>query len=478
MVDSEDKRRRVTAFWRHGIRPRPADREGVAGADSPGGLLGEMAHTVATKSTALVAGLALTLILARTFTPAEYGIYGLVAAIGWIAGPVGGLLLHAYVQRVVPGRQDSGARILKTTLLGEFLLTGVTGALVVGSGLLGVVLRWSNAEPYFHIFALVFAYLALAAIQQELLIYVYARMQVRWGNLTELVGHSLWVIPVAGAWAIGAPVTLELILASMIGATVLSSFVALRHVPVRAVLSARADIGVLRSALLYSVPLVLPALNYGLLRFFDRFVLAAALGPAAVGVYTFAFTVVNMMFTFSHRILYTSMVPRIMEAHNRGEPERRGLLLTYMLKSSLAGFVLLSVGFLLVGEHVLRLVARPEYAGALPLVGGLAISTALLIASMPAQVLLQCQDRTTAILGIEFAALGLAVTADIALIPVLGVWGAIVAAIVVWAFVVAAKWLAARAWKEVVWSEVWTLDREIRTARAFLTRGRLQVRNS
>jgi O-antigen/teichoic acid export membrane protein len=432
-------------------------------------LVNILLHTGLSKGVTLCSGAVLTFLLARSFTVAEYAVYGLMNTIMWLLPPVAGLTLSAYVSRSVPGKSErEQVGILKVALLSEVTLTLACGLVIVSTGLLKAFVQWTNVADYYWLFAGVLVLIVLNSVQSELAQYAFGKVDVKTANYMDLLLQSGWVPPLLIFALAGRRIDLRLVLAMMMAGSVMSSLLGSRRVDWRGLAAAPFEPVTLRRAALYSMPLVVPAINYGMLRFVDRFFLASMVSMRELGIYTFAGTLVNLLFTLSYRIVYTAIQPYIIRAHNQGDFAQRDLLLTYLLKVSLITFAAGVILFRFGGYRLVIPLVRPDYARSVGWVGWIAVTHALLILGFPGQLLLLLQNRTHLIMVIEIAGLAIVIALSITLIPSLGVLGGILAGWAGWAFVATAEGLASGAAHVIVWRQMWGYKHEIRVGRELL----------
>ncbi len=432
-------------------------------------LLKILVHTGFSKGLTLCSSFVLTLLLARSFTPAEYGVLGLMNTVMWLLSPVAGLTLSSYVSRSVPGRDErEQTGILKVALLSELTLSVVLGLVLVLSGLLNTLVDVMHVGDYYWLFLGVILLVVFNSVQSELAQYAFGKVEIRLANYMDLLLQSAWVAPLLLISLAGHRIELGVVLVMMLAGSMASSLLGSRLVDWRKFRVIPFDVPRLRQALAYSVPLVVPAMNYGLLRFVDRFFLASMTSIRELGIYTFAGTMVNLLFTLSFRIFYTALQPYIIRAHNEGDFTQRDLLLTYLLKASLVLFASTVIVFKVGGYMLLLPFVRPEYADSLQWVSLIAVTHVLLILSFPGQLLLLLQNRTHLIMVIELTAAVAVIGLSFILVPRYGVLGGILASWAAWTFVAVAENIASGAPRVIVWRQFWGYKHEVRAGREML----------
>lgn len=435
----------------------------------PRHLLAALVHTGFSKGLTLCSSFVLTVLLARFFTPAEYGVYGLINTTMWLLPPIVGLTLSSYVSRSVPGRpEEEQIGILKVTLLIEVGLAVAVGVVLLAAGMVNRFIELTQTTGYYWLFVGVLALVVLNAVQSELVQYAFGRLDIKTANYMDLLLQAGWVPPLLLLALLGSQINLTVVVLSMMAASVASSLVGGRLVNWRAFWMTPFRVARLNAALKYSVPLVVPALNYGMLRFIDRYFLASMTSMQQLGVYTFAGTMVSLLFTLSYRIFYTALHPHIIRAHNDGDLAQRDLLLTYLLKASLLLFVACVIIFRAGGYLILLPFVREEYAASIRWVIPIALTHVLTILTMPGQLLLLLQNRTHLIMSIELVGSALVIVLSLLLIPLHGVLGGIFASWVAWSFVAIMENITSGAWRVIVWRRVWSYKQDVRFGRELL----------
>jgi len=405
-------------------------------------------------------------------------VYGLVSSALWLLMPIAGLTLQAYLQRAATGKGvEERLKVFKVTFLTEFVLSTALTIVLISSGLLRAILTVLNVAQYEFVFVAAGVLLVAQIVNTEVIGYAFTGLRIIEANIIGQAAQSVFVLPLFVIGLLGNRLSLELVIWSMILGSVAASLYGARWIEWRKFFTAPFDGAVLKTAFVFSIALIFPELNYGVLRFFDRFVLSFAGDVATVGIYAFAYTIVNLFYTFAFRILSWTLIPHIMAAHNRNDQRQRDLLLTYLLKISVAIFVALVAGFAIFGERGLALIGRSEYLASAHWVVWITLSHVLIIFSLPGNLLLQLENRTMTIVSIELVGAIVTIGLDLLLIPQYAIGGAIVASCAGWALIAFLKSVAARAWTAIVWEKVWNLENERQWGKLFIDRVKTAIRN-
>lgn len=414
-------------------------RQGRAG----GGVMRQGLHTVAVRAVTLVCRAMLLVVVARTLSPAEYGVYALIGTIGVFGTVLLGLNLYIYVYRSVPGLAAAAQRkVFKSTSATELTLAlGVVGV-VIATGGLRPLAALLNAPGYELLFALGLFQVVLLVAISEATHYLLALARIEDSNWVDLLAQGAWVFVPVALWAAGLQVGLgTLVVMQTAGLAAAVAFAASR-IGVRSWWDERVDRSTVRRALQFSLPMIVPALSVYVLKLADRPMLSHYASLADVGVYAFAFAIVNTLYSFTAGVVFSTLVPRVIAAHNAGDLRQRDALQTFMLKGAVLAFVVPAGAVFLLARPLLLLVAREEYlaaAGVMPLVG---VAFLLIILAYPAHSLLTMGDRVKTLALIELVGMGCGLTGNLLLIPQFSYWGAAIASAVGFAVTLLLKWIA------------------------------------
>jgi O-antigen/teichoic acid export membrane protein len=308
-----------------GTRPRGLTRRAV------GGLFWTFSGT----GLQLVAQLLVIMVLGRLLTPAEFGLMGaaiVVISLSQIVSQIG--VGPAIVQRQQLDSLHVRVAFTLSILLG--LLLGV--AVWLGAPAIAAFYRIPEVEPVLRAVAILFPIDGLNTIGKSLLsrqlrFRLYASLDVA----SYVFGYACVGILLAwrgyGVWA--------LVVAYLAQATVrtISMYVATRH-PVRPSLNLEAS----RQLLSFGVGLSLAQVGRVIAQQGDNLVVARWLGPAALGVYGRAYTLMVMPAVAFGRIVNRVLFPVMAQVQD--DPERlarayeRALAVVALLSLPISAFLL------------------------------------------------------------------------------------------------------------------------------------------
>lgn len=403
----------------------------------------QVAHTLGTRLVTFACRAGLVVVLAKLLTPEDYGAYALMTTIGTFGVVLAGLNLHAFVFRTSPGRPlEEQLAIFKTTFAFEMALSGSLVLLVLLSGVLPALLPSVKAEDYSFHFAIALLQLVLLIALAEVMQFLLAQARIEQANWVDFLSQGAWVPALLGAWALGwEPGLIGLLAAQSAGCAVALAY-AFRQIGPGRLRAVSPQWTLLRGAIAFSVPMALPTLSLYSLKLADRFILSHLQSLEDVGIYSFAYMLVNTVYTFTAWIIFNTFGPRIVAAHNGQRYEQRDILQTYMLKLALVCFVVATVLLLVAAPTLVGLVARPEFLPAVRALPLVSLSYVFIIITFPAHYVLLLDEKVRIIVAIDLAGVGISLWFDWILIPQWSYVGAAVASAVGFAVVMVGKYLA------------------------------------
>ncbi len=435
---------------------------------APSSIVRQIGHTLGTKGVSFVCRAGLVVVLGRSLSTADYGAYSLITTVTAFAVVLVGLSLHVYVYRAVPGRpREEQLRIFKATSLFEVAAAILVAVAVLGFGGLKPLLVLFNAEGYDKPFAAGLFLLILMVGLAEVTHFLMAQSRIEVANWVDVLSQAAWVLPFVVLWFLGATATPFGLVCWQIAGCAAALIFAAKAIGPGAWWNAAPHWESLRVGTSFSVPLIIESLSVDALRLVDRSMLSHMHGLKEVGVYAFAFTFVNTLYTFTAWAVFKAFGPRIFAAHNTGAIEERDLLQTYMIKASLAGFVVSLLGFMCVAGPLIRAIARPDYAGAVHVLPLLGLSYILMIVSYPAHYVLLMQNRVKTVVVIDLIGMAVAVTVDLLLIPHWSYMGAATGSIAGYATVAVSKYIASDALSALRKDALFSFGREVAFLRQY-----------
>ena len=362
-------------------------------------------------------------LLTHSLTMAEYGIWEQIATGIAIAIPWGSLQLSSALIRYLAGISDK--RVLGQGFYTVFFSIAVTTALGCLAVRLGVIPFREFAPLAFFLqhANVIIAIVVFTALLNAIFAFLRAlRFVIRHSILT--LGQNLGEVAVIGlALAQGGGLSDLLWSIVAIRAAILAVGYALIVGQVEFQLP---DFTLLREYMAYSVPLIPNSLFYRLFDAGDRYIIYLFLGNASVGLYAAAYTAASMFTTFFAPVNFV-LFPHMSALWREGHYEEIGEYLTAIIRYGTMLFLPVLVATAFLADNILALVLPLAYAEAgiyFPVLGGgflifgFGIMGGNLIAAAG-------QTRFLLILDASLATLNILL--NFALIPLIGIAGAVAA---------------------------------------------------
>lgn len=410
-------------------------------------VLMQVAHTVCFRFATFVPRVLLVSLLAKALTPAEYGAYSLIVSAVTLGSIVVGFSLFNYLYINLPGRPAAGrGALFRSTLQFEFLASSAVA--LAALAFRGPLTAAMGVASYGDAFVLGLVLLVATVASTELQHYLLATSNIVNYNYVDFLCQSAWVLPLLAYWAAGYPVSLPVVLSVNLAGMALGLGYGFSRVD-RETWSSRLDWREVRAGVAFSVPMIVPALSFYLLKLGDRFVISYYHGLDEVGFYSFGWTFINTIYSFTSSLIMNVMIPYAVRAHNGGDGAERDRVLTRALKYSLAAYAA-GVGlFIASARPLLGLIARRDYAASLDVLPTVAVGCAMLILAYPAHYLLLLRGKTVLIMLIDSAGLALCLGLNFLLVPRYSYHGAAVATALGFGVVAVVKHAATRSWGHI-----------------------------
>lgn len=196
--------------------------------------------------------------------------------------------------------------------------------------------------------------------------------------------------------------------------------------------STAARAGMVREARAQIIRYGLPILPFAALGFAysqsDRYVLAATLDMAAVGLYAAAFTIASRMAIMMSAVLNDVFRPALFEAETNGALARGQLIFRLWIVTMLVAMAGLVIGMLIFGDLIAALILAPDYrAGARNVMCLIALGYGVNMIAQVVENRLLSFGVSSTLIWTKLAGGGANIVLALALIPLLGVIGAAIA---------------------------------------------------
>lgn len=398
--------------------------------------LGSATRNMALRALTLGAKFLLLLALARRLTPADVGLYGVIAGTIFIAIYVLGFDYYVYNTREIVARDEhERAPLVRDQLVFHLLGYAITLPLLLGVFWGGLV-PWRYAVFFFCI--LVGDHLAnegyrmLVAVSRSVEANVLLFVRSGAWVYAAVLGLMFWGRARSLGWVLGIW-SLGVIASVLLAAHYLRTFEwdATRRVPVAW--------GAIRRTALGSVPFFVGSLSMRGVEYADRYFVQHYRGNASVGVYTFFYSIATVVQVFVITGVIEVIYPKALHAYQRQRWDEYGVRMKQMTYGALA---LAAAGALVIALAIvpmLRLVRNPAYGEHLPVLWLLLAGAAVGAIGYIPHYALYIRRRDRQLLIANVAGLVTSIVANAWLVPRYGMYGAAGAGILANVTIAAAK---------------------------------------
>ncbi|MCK1452495.1 oligosaccharide flippase family protein [Bradyrhizobium sp. 35] len=364
----------------------------------------------------------LSLLLARMLSPAEMGEYGLLAATLAFALLAVGLEFYSYTLReLVPATPERRARIIADQMtLGTAALVAVGIAVAVA---ISVGSFPARLAPWF-IVILVTEHISLEATRILIItgrpVRAYIGVFLRGGIWVYAIAVLMFVLPsmrtletVLVWWALGG-----------VASIVFSAF-SLSELPWRELRGYVPDLQNIREGLWTARPFMLTAAGALVISYVDRFVIDAFVGRDALGIYTFYSTILIGLLSLGSSVSH-QFLPKVIAGYAAGREAYRTALRSFfwsMLALVCATMILSTFAM----GPMLALLGLSTYAASIGVFYAMLPGIFLrMLADVPSYALYAARSDKY-LLFCNLGSAAVSTLLNVALIPVLGIYGAALA---------------------------------------------------
>jgi len=389
------------------------------------------AGNITLRGVTLASKLVLTIAIARLLGPEDLGVYGLVVSAVALSVFALGFEYHYFtIRKLIPMNAIDRAAMIRD----QVGLHVLTLAIALPAG---IWLALGHGPQFLPARAIGW-YLALVPVEliaNELGVALVALERPLWSNAVLFLRSAAWVYVVVplialkadravgldflfGAWWVGACASVAL------------AGYFLSDLGWRDAWRRRIDWRTLGEGLGVALPFIVTTGASLAMLFLDRFFIEHYLGLAAVGVFTFFASLTTGMHTLIYSGVSLLRMPRLVVAHRAEAASsfRRELLVMFgMTLAAVAGLALV---LLLLIQPVLALAGRGVYENSLPVFYVLLVAAACRATADVPLYALYARHRDLVLASVNAAGLAAALTANLVLIPRMGLRGAASAALI------------------------------------------------
>jgi O-antigen/teichoic acid export membrane protein len=380
----------------------------------------------------------LIMLLTRSLSVEDYGIYAILAVTVNVAGVLLDLGLSQYIlSRLagIPARQRLPAFATLSTFLMLFLIVVITAVLFTPlESILLSALRLTEHAAALRIGLFVIMCNTLVRVYSA---YLMAQKRVVLVNALFFVSQSLWVFLVIGWYGVLRELTiLQVITLWFAGSaiTLMLSGWLMRQDFAHFTRAATWRPKLITEGLLFSLPLLAYTVGSWTIEIGDRYMLNAMLGSASVGLYTLVYSLLGVIVSLATVVALT-FFPYLASAWNRGKDY--GVYLNAAVKYSLLILFPAMAGALVLREPIVTLISGAAYQDAAAIIPALILYPLFGMLNYILYQVTLLRKRTVLIGATYCAGAALNIGLNFALIPRFHMVGAAIATVASYALVFA-----------------------------------------
>ncbi len=340
----------------------------------------------------------LIFLLTRLLSVEEYGVYSLMFTTVSLLSVILRLGLVDYIRIKIPGmREEARGKVLLTLLVFSGLALLIT-ALIFYSGREWMISALA-IEKYAPLWGISLAIIFFTTLNDLIDSYLISIKKISLGSLAIFLTRSFWVVLLLTAFLIFDAFSLEGVFWFWLaGAAISFSFAVFcihKEIVVFFKEKCALNLGLLRRALLFSLPLAMMVTLSFVIDASDRYIINYYIGKSAVAIYSLAYGLVTMVASIPI-IFQGAITPYFAEKWNLRQDSSS--FFNVMLKYSLLVVIPSIIGLLVLREEIITLISGEKYLTASPLITVLIIyplfavlieiiNTTLLLRNMVKQVL-------------------------------------------------------------------------------------------
>jgi len=275
-------------------------------------------------------------IATKNFSDEGYGIYSLLTA---FIGPgvyIFGLSIYSYLNRSVPGQtKEKQISLLKTLLFLETGFSIIFVLLITATPLSSFICSKLHMSQYQLLFNFTLAFIVIQIIASDINRYISALKEIEYANFVSFFASGFWILLLGLLWVLGSRITLWLFFIIWAFGNVASIIVGLYRVNVGNLSRARFDTTIIKSALLFSLPMVLVSVGTELINSSTILLISYKETVSSPGILGLAYRPLQVVMDYVIGISSTVFVPYLIESHNIKNEDRKNYFLSIIIKYTL-----------------------------------------------------------------------------------------------------------------------------------------------
>ncbi len=370
----------------------------------------------------------LVALLTRTLSVSEFGVYSLLMVFVFFAVSFLELGLSQFVITKLSGVEPvKRAGLFGALLKFEVLFIGVMLLIFVLSPLSMFFLDITNLENYMAELRVGVLIIFAATVVRLFNSYFKATKHINVANTLDLVFNKGWALILLLVWALYRKFTLmqvfEIWLLGAVIAFLISAYYAKE---LWQQITAKIDFGFVKTALIYSAPLIIMIISNWFIAMSNRYVLNFYTTTAIVGIFSVAYSLMGVVTTFSTTISQV-IQPYFTEAF--ATKGKHNVLINASLKYSLLLVIPATVTAVVWREQIILLISGAPYLSAAPVIATMAFYPLFALVTFVFYQVLIAANRTRYVGLMHLIGAGLSVGLNFLLIPYLGAQGAAIATV-------------------------------------------------
>ena len=378
----------------------------------------------------------LIVLLTRTLSITEYGVYSILSATISILKSIFILGLSGFIITRLPSfKYPKKVRAMFSIITFELVFLLAILSILFIPLIQNTLLFYLKIEGYKLEFQLSLIIIFVSLFFNLFSYYLVANRKMEFNSFVCFLSKCLWIIFLIPAFLILKKINLPIVFSIWLLGFIVSLIIIVLYI--------RKDVSfffakvktisspLLKNALFFSLPLVPVTMSSWIITVADRYMLNYYKGAALTGIYSLSYSLVGIVLAFS-AIISTVLYPYIAKAW--GEKKNHHILFNAMLKYSLMIILPAMVGLLVMREQIITLVSGIDYiAGSSAIV--ILISFPLfdsLINIYTRNLLLR--EKTKIMSSVYISGAILNIVLNVLLIPRYGINGAAIATIISYSF--------------------------------------------
>lgn len=383
-------------------------------------------------------------LLTRTLTVAEYGVYTLISAFAMFATAFLELGFSQYNLTRLPGKQRKEMASSFFSIIVFEVIFLVAALLVFAvTPAARLFLKVNNLEKYFFEFMIGLGVVFFGTLAKLFDSYYKAREEMNFANTMEMFRNKGWALLLFAifliSWGFGLA---ELMLVWIIGTflCVLVYLVKSRH-EITEFIRAGFSSAEVKKALVFSLPLMPVIITSWIIAMSNRYILNYYTSTATVGIFTLVYSLFSMINSFGATVSQT-IQPYFAKAWSK--KDHYNTLINASLKYGLLIIIPCAIGTLFLGKELITLLSGAKYLSGVSVIPVLVFMPPLAFAAFIFYQSLIAANRTRLVGSIHFAGAVICIILNFALIPRYGMYGAALGTVLSYLFMVVSMYVPAR----------------------------------